>query len=65
MIYTYLSNNGVAIGYLAFDNYSKNISINYMTIILKLLGLTIESMQKKHVLSLLNKELENFMLKIH
>ena len=47
MIYTYLSNNGVAIGYLAFDNYSKNISINYMTIILKLLGLTIESMQKK------------------
>ena len=63
MIYTYLSNNGVAIGYLAFDNYSKNISINYMTIILKLLGLTIESMQKKYVLSLLNKELENLYVK--
>lgn len=63
MIYTYLSNNGVAIGYLAFDNYSKNISINYMTIILKLLGLTIESMRKKHVLSLLNKELENLYVK--
>lgn len=63
MIYTSLSNNGVAIGYLAFDNYSKNISINYMTIILKLLGLTIESMRKKHVLSLLNKELENLYVK--
>ena len=46
MIYTSLSNNGVAIGYLAFDNYSKNISINYMTIILKLLGLTIKSIRK-------------------
>ena len=63
MIYTSLSNNGVAIGYLAFDNYSKNISINYMTIILKLLGLTIKSIRKKHVLSLLNKELENLYVK--
>ena len=62
-IYTSLSNNGVAIGYLAFDNYSKNISINYMTIILKLLGLTIKSIRKKHVLSLLNKELENLYVK--
>ncbi len=34
-----------------------------MTIILKLLGLTIESMQKKYVLSLLNKELENLYVK--
>ena len=43
--------------------YDKNISINYMTIILKLLGLTIKSIRKKHVLSLLNKELENLYVK--
>ncbi|MEF2615673.1 GGDEF domain-containing protein [Faecalibacillus faecis] len=63
MIYTSLSNNGVAIGYLAFDNYSKNISINYMTIILKLLGLTIESIRKKQVLSSLNEKLESLYVK--
>ena len=63
MIYTSLSNNGVAIGYLAFDHYSTMISVNFMTIILKLLGLTIEGIRKEQVLSILNERLEDLSIK--
>lgn len=63
MVYTSLSNNGVAIGYLGFDGFSKNISMNYMTTLLKLLGLTIEGVRKENVLSLLNQRLEDLYVK--
>lgn len=63
MIYTSLSNNGAGIGYIAFDGHSNLISINFTAIILKQLGLTIESVRKKQVLSNLNKQLEELYIK--
>lgn len=63
MIYTPLSNNGAGIGYIAFNGHSDLISINFTAIILKQLGLTIESVRKKLVLSNLNQQLEQLYIK--